>query len=138
MSAMATNGSMGITAVELGEAAPVVIARRSGFFVCRDAERRRTGLAIATGDGADPAAMRQFLAGRLVAAWPEFPRHDTVRKAPDLQGYVYLLCSSYQTTHATPPTLRRARDSFLVRAALGDLVDEWRWQPFVGVDAARA
>lgn len=115
--AVAASGSSDVVAVELGDDGPVVIAHAGGFFVCRDPQTRGVGLGVTGRERVDLATMRQLLAGALASAWPHQVAERAGGAGRDLRSYVYRLCSAYQTTHATPTTMRRARDRFL---AVGD------------------
>jgi hypothetical protein len=63
---------------------------------------------------------RQLLAGALVAGWQCASRQSRDREeaAPDetpalsLEGYIYGLTGSYQTTRATPPVMRAVAERF--------------------------
>ena len=58
----------------------------------------------------DTNVTRQMMAGAFYAGFPQYPS-DNQRTAdppaPSLLRHVFSLAASYQTTHATPPTMRR-------------------------------
>jgi hypothetical protein len=58
----------------------------------------------------DAAHTRQLLAAALSAGGASRPRdrNDVARPGPSLPRYIYGLAGSYQTTHATPKTMRYA------------------------------
>ncbi|MEO1199665.1 MAG: hypothetical protein AAFX39_10600 [Pseudomonadota bacterium] len=106
-----------LAAVDLISPRPVVVARRDGFFFCEQGQTRSIGAAIASTETNDRGLTRQLLAGCIHAA--RKTRHASAPQpgTSNLVDHVHSLCAAYQTTHATPPTLRYARDRFL---ELGD------------------
>jgi hypothetical protein len=72
-------------------------------------------------DIGDPSVTRQMMAGAFYAG---FPQHTSDEKIADdsvfstglsLLRYIHLLAGAYQTTHATPPTMRRAAERLAAR-----------------------
>jgi hypothetical protein len=58
---------------------------------------------------------RQLLAGALAAGWQCGRRKEATpnqTRVLSLEGYIYALAGSYQTTHATPPTMRAVAERF--------------------------
>lgn len=57
---------------------------------------------------------RQLLAGALLAGYSSHVAGEGVAEAqePSLERHIYNLAASYQTTHATPPTMRHVAERF--------------------------
>lgn len=106
-----------LVAVDLISPQPIIVARQDGFFMCRSGDLRTIGQALTSNETNDSALIQQLLAGCLFAAQQNRVVSEPRESEPSVINHVYGLCAAYHTTHATPPTLRRARDQFL---ALGD------------------
>ncbi|MEM8561624.1 MAG: hypothetical protein AAGF57_05280 [Pseudomonadota bacterium] len=104
-------------AVDLIAPAPIVIARPGGALLCYDGAQRAIGKLLLTNEVKESEVLRQLLAGSLLAAGAnQLP--DTQAVEPNLLDCIFNLCAAFQTTHATPTIMRRARDRF---TELGDI-----------------
>ena len=108
-------GSFAATETVAGGA--VVVASPSGMWICRDGDARSVGLALAQQQTSDSRVVRHLLAGCLMAACSPSASRVMPAEERSLESYIFDLCLTYQTTTATPPTLRAARDRF---SAIGD------------------
>lgn len=106
-----------IIAAEAAAEGAVVVATRNSIWICRDSETRAIGLALASNHTRDQQPVRQLLAGCVLAACPQRSERPVQEVKLCLEDYIFDLCLTYQTTTATPATLRTARDRFI---AIGD------------------
>jgi hypothetical protein len=66
----------------------------------------------------DTNVARQMMAGAFYAGFPQRPsdnQRTASAPAPSLLRHIFSLAASYQTTHATPPTMRRAAGRLAAR-----------------------
>jgi hypothetical protein len=71
-------------------------------------------------EAGDTNVTRQMMAGAFFAGFPqrasdEKSANASVASACSLPRYIHMLASTYQTTHATPPTMRRAAERLAAR-----------------------
>lgn len=94
-----------------------VIATASGFRLYRPPifEGGIFRFAEALLETGTPSITRQLLAGAFYAGLPQdLPEAEGGPESGpmSLLGYIHLLAAAYQTTHATPPTMRRVAERF--------------------------